>query len=74
MTWTVTAADGIMSPKQEEILKHWLPDLNGNFHLSLFVFQLVSVSDEWHVCRRICETFLYYILDTTILYAAIPFV
>lgn len=43
VTWTVTAADGVMSPEQEEILKHWLPNLDGNFHLSLFVFQLVSV-------------------------------
>ncbi|KAK3894175.1 hypothetical protein Pcinc_002051 [Petrolisthes cinctipes] len=43
VTWTVTSPDGIMSPEQENILKHWVPDLQGSFHLSLFIFQLVSV-------------------------------
>ncbi|XP_071538119.1 chloride channel protein 2-like isoform X3 [Panulirus ornatus] len=46
VTWTVTASNGLMSPEQENILSHWLPNLEGkegNFHLSLFVFQIVSV-------------------------------
>ncbi|MPC31845.1 Chloride channel protein 2 [Portunus trituberculatus] len=43
VTWTVTSPDGIMSKEQQEILKYWLPNLDGNFHVSLFVFQLVSV-------------------------------
>ncbi|KAK8725221.1 hypothetical protein OTU49_010760 [Cherax quadricarinatus] len=43
VTWTVTSADGIMSPDQESILKFWVPNLEGSFHLSLFVFQIVSI-------------------------------
>ncbi|XP_050726376.1 chloride channel protein 2-like isoform X2 [Eriocheir sinensis] len=44
VTWTVTAPDGIMSKDQQDILTHWVPKPEtGNFHLSLFIFQLVSV-------------------------------
>ncbi|XP_063841828.1 chloride channel protein 2-like isoform X3 [Scylla paramamosain] len=43
VTWTVTSPDDIMSEEQQDILSHWVPSPNGNFHISLFVFQLVSV-------------------------------
>lgn len=46
VTWTVTASDGIMSKDQQDILKYWVPNPDGSFHLSLFIFQLVSVSDR----------------------------
>lgn len=44
VTWTVTASNGIMSQQQQDILKYWVPNPDGNFHVSLFIFQLVSVS------------------------------
>ncbi|KAK7084273.1 Chloride channel protein 2 [Halocaridina rubra] len=43
VTWTVTDPDKILSPEQENILKHWMPSLDNNFHISLFVFQIVTV-------------------------------
>lgn len=43
VTWTVTDPSGILSPDQESILKDWMPNLDGNFHLSLFVFQIVTI-------------------------------
>nr|XP_045625586.1 chloride channel protein 2-like isoform X1 [Procambarus clarkii] len=43
VTWTVTNPEGIMSSEQESILKYWVPNVEGSFHLSLFVFQIVSV-------------------------------
>ncbi|XP_042877634.1 chloride channel protein 2-like isoform X3 [Penaeus japonicus] len=43
VTWSVTQTNEILSADQQSILRHWLPDLEGNFHLSLFVFQIVTV-------------------------------
>ncbi|XP_069993072.1 chloride channel protein 2 isoform X5 [Penaeus vannamei] len=43
VTWSLTQQNEILSGEQQTILRHWLPDLEGNFHLSLFVFQIVTV-------------------------------
>ncbi|XP_066968591.1 chloride channel protein 2-like isoform X2 [Macrobrachium rosenbergii] len=43
VTWTKTGDANMLSKAQENILKDWMPDVEGSFHLSLFVFQIVTV-------------------------------
>ncbi|XP_068244482.1 chloride channel protein 2-like isoform X2 [Palaemon carinicauda] len=44
VTWTKTDDSAVLSLEQQNILKVWVPDYAyGNFHLSLFVFQIVTI-------------------------------